>query len=726
MKKALLFIFLMIFISESYSQDSLAPELRIRYGIFGNFNYNIHLADFKRLPDVPSCCPNFQLGLGPAYSAGLLLEIPFSYGFSTQIRAGYFVYDGLLTSTESTYLYNNGRSVDGEFEYRLDSKLAIVGLEPLLSFGIYDKLRLNIGINAGYLLTKTFEQYEQITKPEGSVTFLDSLGSDSGDRIRNRYSGDLKNASDFQAAALLGISYELPLNNSRSLLAAPEILAGYSFTPVVSGLSWNVLTLRAGVAIKYAPEKKKEIYVPPPPEEIFKKERKIDTIEIVLYEPGFDSLKIGKGYFVQDTVRNIYDNRIIINQLALRTDTLFRRNPPKIAADIAAFGLGDDGSEQRNPVFIIDEFPLIRLRPMLNYIFFEENSSELPSRYIKLTSIETKEFQEDKLYHLESLPIYYNIINIIGKRLTKFPKANLYLTGCNSDLGEERGNKELSLKRAQSLKDYLVKTWGIADNRLIIQPPRNLPEKYSRPYDNPDMIEENRRVELRSDFREVLAYVITTDTLRTGNPPILRFRLSCESDAGVSNWRIQTFQANIPLKEFNGNSTVPEIQDWKFADDQKNVPKTEDYLEFVLKIKDRFNQEFKTPIKKIPIEQQTIHNKENLTSVEKTVDNYSLILFDFDKAELSEDNKWFIDLIKSRLRPNSIVTVSGYTDRTGDEDYNLKLSERRALAAGKALGHSIKEINNYGEKQHLENNDLPEGRFYSRTVEIKVETPIER
>ena len=60
----------------------------------------------------------------------------------------------------------------------------------------------------------------------------------------------------------------------------------------------------------------------------------------------------------------------------------------------------------------------------------------------------------------------------------------------------------------------------------------------------------------------------------------------------------------------------------------------------------------------------------------------------------------------------------------GDELYNEKLSQGRANTLAKSLNIPFDYVKGLGESILLYNNDLPEGRFYCRTVEVIVETPI--
>lgn len=58
-------------------------------------------------------------------------------------------------------------------------------------------------------------------------------------------------------------------------------------------------------------------------------------------------------------------------------------------------------------------------------------------------------------------------------------------------------------------------------------------------------------------------------------------------------------------------------------------------------------------------------------------------LFDFDKSNLSAQGKSTLTRIAKEIKASgaSKVTVTGYTDRLGAADYNLKLSQARANTA---------------------------------------------
>ena len=91
------------------------------------------------------------------------------------------------------------------------------------------------------------------------------------------------------------------------------------------------------------------------------------------------------------------------------------------------------------------------------------------------------------------------------------------------------------------------------------------------------------------------------------------------------------------------------------------------------------------------------------------------------KADLPELQK-AIDFVKRY--PETKILVLGYTDSTGPEAYNQKLSERRAEAVKKFLVDSgfVKAdqitAEGRGESDPIASNKTKEGRFQNRRVEI--------
>ncbi|MFY7863600.1 outer membrane protein OmpA [Roseateles sp.] len=101
--------------------------------------------------------------------------------------------------------------------------------------------------------------------------------------------------------------------------------------------------------------------------------------------------------------------------------------------------------------------------------------------------------------------------------------------------------------------------------------------------------------------------------------------------------------------------------------------------------------------------------------------------FDFDKAVLKKEAKAKLDDLYSKtsgLNLEVIIAV-GHTDSVGSDDYNQKLSVRRAEAVKAYLVSKGAEKNRVytegkGEKAPVADNKTSEGRAKNRRVEIEV------
>jgi outer membrane protein OmpA-like peptidoglycan-associated protein len=112
------------------------------------------------------------------------------------------------------------------------------------------------------------------------------------------------------------------------------------------------------------------------------------------------------------------------------------------------------------------------------------------------------------------------------------------------------------------------------------------------------------------------------------------------------------------------------------------------------------------------------------------VSRLSLIVFDFDRAEIGEQNRRMVSsFVAGSIADNSTSTITGSTDRLGEVEHNQKLSESRALAVrdlvlAERANTNIASTRGIGPSSLPYDNDLPEGRYYCRTVAVEVKTPI--
>lgn len=117
-----------------------------------------------------------------------------------------------------------------------------------------------------------------------------------------------------------------------------------------------------------------------------------------------------------------------------------------------------------------------------------------------------------------------------------------------------------------------------------------------------------------------------------------------------------------------------------------------------------------------------------LTPIEKGADIViNNIFFDFDQAVLKTASYPELERILKYLQDGQIekIEISGHTDSVGDDNYNLRLSERRAKAVynyfkNRQIIEARLVYKGYGETAPVAPNDTKENRRKNRRVEFKI------
>jgi len=653
------------------SVNNSSNKFSYKHSVGANFyiNNSFYNSNFKKLPGVPNCCPSFKSANGLGFNLGLNYRYKINNKYKVGFSVQYNTLNGSYSPTETMTLIDTELgAVDGEITHFLDANFTLLNFTPEFIYNPIENLNLIFNINLDIPLSASYEQKSKITDPAYKYTFLDSNGNDSGKRVRNAFSGNLNDLSSLFISTAFAVSYDFPLNKEGSLFIAPKLAYDYYLKDVITSLDWKISNLYFGVNLEYRfaqTENQEEKHIEP------------DKIEIKKTQP-----------------------LILL---------------PEIRA------VGIDGKESTEIVSLrVEEFINNKLYPILPYIFFDENSNNINSRYKLLKKSETKSFNSNDLYSDSTLGVYYNILNIVAERMLKNPNASMTLLGCNSDQNQENNNLELSKNRAISIREYFTNVWGIDKSRFILKS-RNLPIKYSNPgYTEGD--EENRRVELIPNDKSITKFLFLNDTLRVTNPPRIRFYPSVKSNNGLQKWEITVSQKNTIYKKFSGTSQISKHLDWTLSKEKNTIPRFDTPLLINLSVWDKKGNKKEKQIE-LKLNQITISKKRTQNLQDKEINEYNLILFDYNKAELGKDNLKITDLINEIINDNSIVTIYGFTDKLGDSEYNKSLAKKRAESTKNSLNTNNTVFKGIGEDNLLFENTFPEGRMYCRTVIVRVETP---
>jgi len=104
-----------------------------------------------------------------------------------------------------------------------------------------------------------------------------------------------------------------------------------------------------------------------------------------------------------------------------------------------------------------------------------------------------------------------------------------------------------------------------------------------------------------------------------------------------------------------------------------------------------------------------------------------VVEFEFDSDVLTPEGRETVEEVGALLRslPGVDVEISGHTDSTGDDEFNLDLSKRRADAVRtylveQGLAGARFETAGFGETRPIADNETPEGRQRNRRTEFRV------
>ncbi len=632
-----------------------------------------HHVDFSALPGIPSCGPIYSNSEGFLGSIGL----DFTYDYETmplslQSRLDIKGIPGAFYEAEEILIddpNSNPAFTLARIGYNLSTSIYSLGLSILANYRFDDALSIGGGLRFGGILSSTFEQAEKLESPTNAV-FTDNQA-----RTRNQYYGSIPDMSVVEGGIVMLGRYALPLNARNTTQLIPEIAYEFPITDLLkSDETWQVHTIRFGVSIVFSYTKEETIIIP------------LETKDPIL----IPSL----------TITTPSRNQV---QMKQNLTSL-------IQSPIKAILYDTNGSPVDN-VIKIEKKVARNMFSIINYVFFDSSSAEIPSRYKQLNDIETSNLSIDDIRTDSAINLYHNVLNILGQRLQKKPDANINLTGTNSNNGIEANNLALSKKRAEAIKNYLVNVWKIQPERINVDA-RNLPDQPSR-INTGYGEEENRRVEISSSDPDIFLPIKFIDTSYRVIPNDIRISTDRLNKENIKQWELRAVTGNQSVVLKTGDSYMEDTLR-TFADNLSDDLLNAESVELKIIAKDNNGAEKVIGETSIPVK-QIIANKNK-------VEKYNLITFGYNSSAVDEANNFIIQDVKKNILNTSILTLTGHTDRTGAAQYNRSLSLRRAQEISRYFTANKIVTEGRGFDDLLFPLHLPEGRFYSRTVRITVDT----
>ncbi len=205
-----------------------------------------------------------------------------------------------------------------------------------------------------------------------------------------------------------------------------------------------------------------------------------------------------------------------------------------------------------------------------------------------------------------------------------------------------------------------------------------------------------------------------------GENDFLTLIIKGNDDSGFDRWEIAIYnESGILFKKFTGKGDVPSLLKWDGVGDNGELVESASDYDVQFTAVDSAGNVSETATDKISVDILVIVTERGLKM------RVSNIEFAFGSATLRKRGTDILDRVYRILEKYSSydVVVEGHTDDVGDEEYNLKLSEKRALAvknylAGKGSDEKRLKYVGMGESSPFYPNTNEENRRRNRRVEF--------
>jgi outer membrane protein OmpA-like peptidoglycan-associated protein len=616
---------------------------------------------------------NFYQGSTQKINEDLTIPVPFHNGNGVGLFVGPHIEFHPASSKWGVMLDAAYDGRKGEFKdvlspcncpNQLSTKLSYISVESNLRFAPFKKgFYLYAGPRFAFLQEKSFN-YRLVKNPE------------STEQPQNAdIKGDLSDMKNTQISMQIGAGYDIPVtskDHQNQFVISPFV----SFQPYFGQSprtieTWNITTLRGGVAFKF-----------------------------------------GHGH------KNAGTNDVVSEPIVVEKEIL--------AEKIVVFTV-------KAPANIPTERRVRETFPIRNYVFFDKNSTEIPDRYVLLKKEEVSKFGVDQLEVFtpkklsgrskRQMVAYYNVLNILGDRMIKKPTTTITLVGSADDNAPE------GKTMAESVKKYLVDVFGIEGSRIKTEGRDKplIPSEVKGGTKELELLAEgNRRVTIETSSPTLLM------EFQSGNAPLLPVEIDAVQEAPLDSYvsfnvqgGTEAFKSwSIEIKDDKGA-----IQKFgPYTQDHMTLPgKTI--------MGSRPEGTYKVTMIGLTNDGKEVRNETSVKMVlwtpPKTEQGmrYS-VLFDYNETDVTAMyDKYLTEIVAPKIPKNGTVIIHGYTDVIGDADNNVKISVARANEVKsilqKALTNSGRtdvkfELYGFGEDEKLAQfeNKFPEERFYNRSVVI--------
>jgi outer membrane protein OmpA-like peptidoglycan-associated protein len=632
-----------VFASDTTESRIIYNELLSIHPKIGISN-NLYSSSFNKFENSYDCGV-FKSGKGIGFSAGLTLERKLSEDLSLGIgsnylnRSGVFTLDSKIPAREITATNLSWITT----ENRLQTNLTFIEFFPELRYNLLDELingplRISGTFRLGIPIVHTFNQKEVILSPK-NAKFISS-----GSNERFITEGIINKINPIHFGISIGIENLLKVSESNYF--SQQIIFDYNLNKVTSDVDWNLYSIRLDLGFRFGIMEKQEILIPKEP---------------VIEKPKTEPIIVIKDTVVPQPKLEI---ELIKDNLNLQIQT---------------------GNE------------LLATLPLVNAIFFQSNSSEIPKDYLTKDTLLPSRFYGDAVENRKF--ILLRIANLVKNN----PNAKITINGATSGIQNEPEGIELARKRAENIKTSLVNL-GVPDS--IIKTTYSLLPAFPSNQDYPEGKLENQRADILIHNAPLQEYV------------------------GFQKYAEVTGEINIRVTHENLKELNEIILEPFFYDTMIICPKPGIYN---IPVKQRIDIDTDTFELSAEISYRNIIRNANIRlskndfmiiPKELLLKNFNAVLrFEYNSSELSPENKELLNQLVQRIPENSTIIINGSADALGSEQQNIQLATQRAKVAEDYINQITKSkfkiITDNKFLKHPEKT--PEGRFFNRAISIRIQ-----
>ncbi len=695
--------------SEPVSSPKFNPRPLFYIGGTVAYNFNRISTNFNEIPKVEFSNFNINSGIGNGFSYSVIFKKYLGENFLLDIQSGLMDHNAIISEKQEIGV-QDVREIDNpeivkrvpvKVDKLLESVVISAGLEATFGYELFDNLFISAAGRVAYAFASRFNLTEKITEPS-NVIFLNN-----DDHRFNYTNVSITDKNTLLFHGLIKVNYDIEIISFFKV--NPTLKFYFPLNSSSNSLGWYTNSLVAGIELMLPimpkkPELKDTLFI-----------RDTNKIEIV----GLEKSKIYLSNRYSKLALEERDEANVLWTVVYETYTKEIPKKVKLESNLELIGIHDDGTKEKNPTIIIEEIEFVKETiPLLPYIFFQEGDANLSNTNLHLLKPEeTQNFYDDSLSP-KPLIAYTELLNIVGFRMRKYPDASLTITGCTNNLGIENNNFDLSKMRAEVIKKYLTQVWQIDGNRiktiyrLLPQQPANNSHR--------DGQVENQRAELSSDHKLLLSHIFIRSVTKKTKIPKVEIYPEVSTEIGLKDWRLSLIQSGKQIRNYDGKENLQSVINWNILEEP--IPQLETNVYAIFTATDKINQSTQAETS-CQIQHKHIKLSGDDISGGWLVEKFYLIAH-FASPDIIANHRSFIEHIKTRIKANSKVTIAGYADRTGTQEINKELARKRVNQIQEILQVKAENLKKLpvGSEILLYDNDLPEGRSYSRTIMIIIET----